>query len=302
MTDRLQTMSILLRVIDEGSISAGARALGMPVATVSRRISDLETALTTQLVLRSRQGLALTDSGAAYAAACRRILEDVAEAEQVAAGEFVTPRGTLHLTAPIEFGQIHVLPIIIDFLRSYPEVSIRFDQADHPINLIEARIDLAVRIGALADSNLMARKVGELRRVVCASPAYLECMGVPSEPEDLAGHACINFDRRGSTNAWVFNANGAIRSLPVTPTLRVTTAEAAASAAQRSLGLTQLLSYQVSRAVKDGSLVPVLTDFEPEPAPVHLVYEPQTLPPQKLRAFIDFSVGKLRKSISDAAF
>ncbi|WP_417666304.1 LysR substrate-binding domain-containing protein [Roseibium sp.] len=302
MTDRLHTMSMLVTVVDEGSISAGARALGMPVATVSRRISDLEKQLHAQLLTRSRSGLALTDTGTAYLSACRRILEQVNEAEQIAAGEFDTPRGTLHLTAPIVFGQIHVLPVVIAFLRTYPEVNIRFIQTDHPLHFFEDRIDLAVRIGHLSDSSLRARKIGNLRSVVCASPGYLQRHGTPRQPGDLDNHNCINFDRRTAINSWRFRSNGADHTVAICPSLQVNTADAATSAAREGLGLTQLLAYQVSKSVKDGTLVPVLTEFEREPVPVHLVYESQALEPQKLRAFLDFAAPRLQRSMAEAAF
>ena len=238
MPDRFETMSILVRVVDEGSLTAGARALRMPIATVSRRISDLEEILGTELLLRSPRGLSLTDTGTAYLAACRRILEDLAEAERSASGEFTAPRGTLTMTAPIVFGRSHVLPSITAFLRAYPEVDVGLELTDRPVNLRDEHLDMAVRIGPLADSALIARKVGNVRSVVCASPAYLEEYGTPEMPGDLSAHHCITFQNLMAPQTWAFGAGRRERTVPIHSRLSVNTAEAAIDAAEAGLGFT----------------------------------------------------------------
>lgn len=293
MSDRLQSMSILSAVVDAGSLSAGARALRMPLATVSRRVSDLEAELGAELVLRSARGLTLTDTGTVYLEAARRILEDVAEAERIASGEFSAPRGTLTITAPIVFGRLHVLPVVIDFLKAYPDVDVRLEQTDRPVHLHEEHFDLAVRIGALSDSSLIARRLGSVRQVVCASPGYLAENGVPTGPEDLANHTCITFGNLMSPKSWRFGKGRAEIDVPIRSRLAVNTAEAAVAAAEAGLGITRVISYQIAAAINDGRLVTVLPSFEPEPWPVSFIYPPRGQLPQKLRSFLDFAAPRI---------
>lgn len=297
MPDRLKTMSILVKVVDKGSISSGAKALGMPVATVSRRISELESDLKAELVLRSPRGLTLTDTGVAYVAACRRILDEVAEIERGASGEFSAPRGTLTLTAPIVFGRMHVLPVVTEFLQSYPDINVRLQLIDRPVSLSEEHIDMAVRIGPLPDSGLIARKVGEVRHIVCASRSYLEAHGRPKAPSDLEGASCIVFDQFLADQAWSFEAEGKIFRIPVHARLHVNTAEAALDAAEAGLGFTRVLSYQAEPGIKAGRLEAVLPSWEGTPLPVNFIYEQRSLIPQKLRAFIDFAAPRIANRI-----
>ncbi|RFA30989.1 LysR family transcriptional regulator [Alkalilimnicola ehrlichii] len=301
MPDRLKTMAMLVRVIDEGSITAGARALRMPIATVSRRISELEADLNAELVLRSPRGLTLTDAGTAYVAACRRILEEVAEAERSASGEFSAPRGTLTLTAPIVFGRLHVLPVVTAFLHCHPEVNIQLQLTDRNVSLGEEHIDMAIRIGPLPDSGLIARKVGEVRHVVCASPSYLDKHGRPNAPDDLEGASCITLDQFLTAQVWGFEAEGKSLQIPVHARLTVNTAEAALDAAEAGLGFTRVLSYQAAPGTQAGRLATVLQAWEPKPLPIHLVYERRALIPQKLRAFIDFAAPRIAHSTASVA-
>ena len=298
MTDRLETMSIFVRVVDEGSLTAGARALAMPIATVSRRISELEGKLGAELLLRSPRGLTLTDTGQTYVAACRRILEEVAEAERNASGEFIAPRGTLTMTAPIVFGRLHVLPVVNAFLRTFSDVDIRLELTDRSVNLHEEHLDLAVRIGPLLDSMFIARKVGEVRRIVCASPSYLEKHETPKSPGDLAKLDAITFQSIMLPSNWQFGSERPQKAVPMRSRLIVNTAEAAIDAAIDGLGFTRVLSYQAAMAIKAGKLVPLLQDFEPAPWPVHLLYEPRALIPQKLRAFLDFATPRIAASMA----
>jgi DNA-binding transcriptional LysR family regulator len=265
----------------------------MPIATVSRRVSDLEAALGTQLLLRSRLGLALTDAGAVYLEACRKILEDVAEAERMASGEFREPKGALTITAPIVFGRLHVLPVVTEFLKAHPGVDIRLEQTDRSVSLHEEHVDLAVRIGRLPDSGLIARKLGVVRQVVCGSPDYLAHAGTPAVPQDLQHHRCITFGNLMSPSKWHFGEGRRETQVRIRSRLVVNTAEAAIDAAGLGLGLTRVLSYQLAAAAKDGRLVTVLTEHEPKPWPVHLVFVRRGLLPQKLRAFMDFAAPRL---------
>ncbi len=192
--DRLEAMSLLVSVVESGTLSAAGRKLGMPLPTVSRKISELEAHLKAQLLIRSTRRLVLTDAGAAYVAASKRILEDVSEAEGAASGAHAAPKGDLVVTAPVVFGRLHVLPIIADFLVRWPEINVRLVLADRNLHLIDDQIDLAVRIGALAESTLAATKVGSVRRVVCGSPAYFAVHGTPKRPEDLSAWPAVTFE------------------------------------------------------------------------------------------------------------
>ena len=235
--DRLESMSVLLVAVEAGSLSGAARRLGTPLATVSRKVSELETHLKTRLLTRSSRRLTLTDAGRAYVAACKRILEDITEAERAASGEYRAPKGELVITAPIVFGRLHVLPVAVDFLRAYPEVDVRLFLADHVVNLLEGRIDLAVRIGDLPDSSLVASRVGLIRRVVCGSPAYFAERGMPETPDDLQTHECITFQGQSSPETWTFGSGRTEISVPIHSRLVVNTAEAAIDAAIADAGI-----------------------------------------------------------------
>jgi DNA-binding transcriptional LysR family regulator len=295
--NRLESMSVLLAVVDAGSLSAAGRKLGMPLATVSRKVSELEAALGTRLLIRSTRQLALTEPGQAYVAACRRILEDVGEAERQAAGEYRAPRGELVITAPVVFGRLHVLPILVEFLHAYPQVNIRLALGDRIVNLLDEHIDLALRIGSLPDSSLVATHVGSLRRVACASRAYLAKAGTPRHPAELGSHRCVGFDALASDNSWRFKIKGTESLVPIQPRLIVSTAEAAVDAAVAGLGVTRVLSYQVQAALAAGKLALVLEEFEPAPLPVSLVYASQGRLPLKVRALLDFAAPRLRAQL-----
>ena len=296
--DRLEAMSILLEAIESGSLSGAGRRLGMPLATVSRKISELEAHLRTRLVQRSARRLTLTDSGRSYVAACKRILEDVGEAERAASGEYSAPKGSLIITAPIVFGRLHVLPAAIAFLKAYPDITIKIVQADRLLNLQEEHVDLAVRIGTLPDSGLVAMKVGAIRRVTCASPAYFAERGAPQGPDKLSAHDCITFEGLASADAWTFRTGGSDKSIAIRSRLVVNTAEAAVDAAIAGLGITRVLSYQIAKAVRAGALAVALEEFEPAPWPVSLVHAAQGLLPLKLRAFLDFAAPRLKADLA----
>jgi DNA-binding transcriptional LysR family regulator len=299
--NRLESMEVLLTVVDAGSFSAAGRQLGMPIATVSRKVSDLEAALKTRLLIRSTRQLSLTDSGRSYVAACRKILEQVQEAERAAAGEYSAPRGELVVTAPVVFGRLHLLPVLTEFLQAYPEVAVRLILGDRIVNLLEDHVDLALRIGALPDSGLIATQLGSVRRVVCASPGYLLKKGTPQRVQELAGHDCVSFDLLAPGDTWRFPEDRAEIAVPVHPRLAVSTAEAAIDAAVSGLGMTCVLSYQVESAVRAGDLTLILESFEPAPLPVSLLYASQGRLPLKLRALLDFATPRLRARLQKSA-
>jgi DNA-binding transcriptional LysR family regulator len=297
--DRLEAMSILAAAVDTGSFSAASRKLGVPLPTVSRKVAELEKHLKAKLLVRSTRRLALTDAGASYLAASKRILEQVDDAEAAVAGEYSVPRGELTIAAPIVFGRLHVLPVVCDFLARYPDIDVRMALADGNVSLIDDHIDLAVRIGALPDSSMMATRVGAVRRVVCGSPGFFAAHGTPKEPEDLAGLPCVTFASTAASTSWTF-ARGRSRARPVQVRTRlaVNTAEAALDAAIKGIGLTRVLSYQAARAVREGKLRIVLQKFEPAPMPVSLLHGGQDLVALKIRSFLDFAAPRLRKALS----
>jgi DNA-binding transcriptional LysR family regulator len=301
--DRLDAMSVFVAVAESGSLSGASRNLGIPLPTVSRRLAELETHLGTRLFIRSTRKLALTDAGAAYLPACKRILEQIKDAERTASGEYLSPRGDLVVTAPIVFGRLHVLPVINEFLASYPEIDVRLVLSDRNVHLIDDRVDLAVRIGALQDSSMIATHVSSVRRVVCASPAFLASVGAPKVPADLSKFACITFDSFTSSATWSFVTPGSRteRAVPIHSRLSVNTAEAAIDAAVAGVGLTRVLSYQAAKALAESKLRIVLAKYEPDPLPVNLVHLGPGLLPFKTRAFLDFVAARLRKRATKAS-
>lgn len=298
--DRFEAMSMLVTVTETGSLSAVGRALKVPLATLSRKISDLETLLGTRLLIRTTRKLTLTDAGTLYVAAVRRILEQIDDAEKVAAGEFTAPKGELVITAPIFFGRLHVLPVVADFLALFPEINVRLVLADRNVSLLDDHVDMAVRTGRLPDSSMVATQIGLMRTVVCASPALLDRRGVPRIPDDLLRLPCVTVDTPLPSPGWRFKApgSGATLEIPVVPRLSVTTAEAAAQAAIRSVGVTRLLHYQVLKAIDAGALRIILDEFEPDPAPVNLVHASRNYMPLKMRRSLDFVAPRLRKAVA----
>jgi DNA-binding transcriptional LysR family regulator len=296
--DRLGSMEVLVAAVEAGSFSAAARRLAMPLTTVSRKVSDLEAHLRARLLNRSSRKLTLTEAGRSYLEACKRILEDINEAERAATGEYSAPKGELIITAPIVFGRLHVVPIAADFLKAYPDVDIRFVLADRFVNLWEDDIDLAVRIGELPDSSLVATRIGAVRRVVCGSPSYFAERGIPKNPGDLATHDCITFQGLSSPDAWIFTTATGQASIPVHSRLVVNTASAAIDAAIAGVGITLVLSYQVADAIRAGTLAIVLDKFESAPSPISFIHRGQGLPPLKLRAFLDFATPRLKARVS----
>ena len=294
---------MLVAVTETGSLSAAGRALKVPLATLSRKISDLETLLGTRLLIRTTRKLTPTEAGIAYVAAARRILEQVEEAEREAAGEFMAPKGELVITAPIQFGCLQVLPVVADFLALLPDINVRLVLTDRNVDLIDAHVDMAVRIGKLPDSSMVATQVGLMRTVVCASPALMDGRGVPRKPDDLLKLPCVTVDTPLLSPGWRFKAPGAASTfeVAVVPRLSVTTTEAAAQAAIRGVGITRLLHYQVAEAIEGGALRVILDSFEPDPVPVNLVHASRGQMPLKMRRFLDFAAPRLRDVLGRAA-
>ena len=271
----------------------------MPLPTVSRKISELESHLGTKLLVRTTRKLAVTDAGAAYIAAARRVVDEVEEAERVAAGEFNTARGELILTAPVLFGRLHLLPVVTDFLARFPEIDVRLVLSDRNLHLIEDHVDMAVRIGPLPDSSMIASRIGAMRTVVCASPKILADYETPKMPEDLTTWPVVSFDMLSTMSSWPFRLKGSneLTHVAVRPRLTTSTAEAAVWAAVQGVGVTRVLHYQCAKALQDGSLHIILPDFELEPLPIHLMHAGRGALPLKMRAFLDFATPRLRERL-----
>jgi len=296
--DRLEAMTTLLAVVEAGSLSAASRRLGTPLATVSRRISDLEAHLKTQLLNRSSRHLTLTDAGQAYLQACRRILDDVEEAERVASGEYRVPKGELTVTAPMVLGRLQVVPIAAAFLKAYPDVALRLRLSNRVLGLQEEHVDIGVRIGELPDSGIVARRVGAIRRVVCASPEYLAARGRPERPDELGGHDCVTFNGFMRPDSWDFVTGGSRTVVPVQSRLTIDAGDAVVDAGLAGLGVICVFSYQVAAAIREGKLLVLLETFEPPPLPVNIVYLGGGLLPLKVRAFLDFAAPRLKARLA----
>jgi len=296
--DRLEAMSIVLAVAEAGSLSAAARRLNTPQATASRKITELEEHLRTKLFDRSARKLVLTDAGSSYVAALKRILPDISEAERAASGEYTAPTGELVVTAPIGLGRLYLVPILAEFFRSYPDITVRLVLGDRILSLPEEHVDVALRLGVLPDSRLMALRLGSTSRVVCASPAYLALHGTPAAPEDLAGHDCIIYEGFQAPDVWTFARGQADVAITIRPRLVVSTVEAACDAALAGIGLTRVFSYHVGPSIEEGALATVLDEYRLSPLPISFVYPAGRFLPVKLRAFLDFASPQLKARLS----
>ena len=288
--DRIDAMQAFVAVADLRGFAPAARKLGLSPSGVTRLVAALEERLGARLLQRTTRSVTLTDVGARYLERARRILADVEEAEGSAEGERNRPSGRLVVSVPVGFGRLHVSPLMSAYLTRHPEASAELRLEDRTINLVEDGVDLAVRIGHLADSSLVARHVGEMRRVVVASPAYLKQRGEPKTPQALASHATIQFGAMSTPPDWRFVDDGRELRIACTPRLTTNSADAAIQYAEQGGGLTRVLAYQAAAAIKAGRLKIVLEKFEEPPLPIHLVYPTSRLLSAKVRAFVDLVV------------
>jgi DNA-binding transcriptional LysR family regulator len=288
--DRLEAMQAFVAVADLQGFAPAARKLGLSPSGVTRLIAALEERLGARLLQRTTRKVALTDVGSRYLERARRILADVEEAEGSAQAERTKPSGRLVVSAPVGFGRLHVSPVMSAYLKRYPEVSGELRLADRMINLVEDGVDLAVRIGHLADSSLVARHVGEMRRIVVASSGYLGDRGEPAVPRAIASHDTIQFGAVTAPPDWRFVEDGSDVSVACAPRFITNSADAAIQYAEQGGGLTRVLAYQAAAAIKAGRLRIVLEKFEPPPLPIHLVYPTSRLLSAKVRTFIDLVI------------
>jgi DNA-binding transcriptional LysR family regulator len=295
--DSIDAMKVFVSAVEEGSLAGAGRRLGRSPAAVSRAIAFLEAHVGTELLHRTTRALKLSEAGERYVAACRRVLAELDEADIAAGGERAAPRGTLTLTAPMITGEDVMRPVVDAFMNKYPTVSVRLLMFDRQVNLIDEGIDVALRIAHLADSNAIAIRLGEVRRMVAASPAYLSRHPVINEPADLAKHQIISMTHFGQ-DSWSFPPlkNSSVpRTVQFTPRLIVNTVRAAVASAAEGNGITRLFSYHIADQIRDGRLQILLDEDEPPPLPVHLLTPPGRLSVPKVRAFVDFAVPRLKR-------
>jgi DNA-binding transcriptional LysR family regulator len=291
-------MSVIVAVTETGSFSAASRRLRTPVATVSRKVAELEARLKAQLFQRSSRQMMLTDAGRSYIEACKRIIEQVDDAERAVSGEYRIPKGDLAVTAPWGLGHMHLVPIVVEFLDAYPEIALRLVLTDRVVNTVEESIDVSIRIGALPDSSMIATRVGSVRMVLCAAPGYLAARGLPKEPADLRNHDCISVDSSAAQRAWKFAKGNREIAAPIRSRLTVNDSEAAIDAAIAGAGIARVMSYKMEAARRAGTLVVMLEDFELEPLPLHIVYAERKPVPLKLRAFLNWVTPRLKARLA----
>ena len=296
--DRLDAMATLLAVVETGSFSAASRKLRVPVTTVSRRVKELEAHLRTQLLQRTTRKVTLTDAGAPYVAACRKLLEQIAEAERNAAGEYQSPRGELTVTAPLLFGRMHLVPVMAEFMAQFVDVRLNCRFNDRTLDLQDEGIDLAIRLGPLPDNRWRARRIGMVRRVVCASPAYLARRGEPRSPAELDAHDCVSFHGFDPAGSWLFPTHEGTAPVPIRSRIMFDAVESVIDAGIAGMGLIRVFSYHIRPAIRSGLLREVLAEFVPPAVPVHIIHRHDEMVPLKVRAFIEFCVPRLQARLA----
>jgi DNA-binding transcriptional LysR family regulator len=289
---------VFVAVVDASSFAGAARKLGLSPPAVTRAINALERSVGVRLLTRTTRVVRVTEAGARYAEDCRRILAELADAEESARGAHGEPRGHLSVTAPVLFGALYVTPVLTEYLQVHASVTASGLFLDRVVNLVEEGIDVAVRIAELPDSSLQAVRVGQVRRVICASPAYLAKHGTPGTPGDLKDHCLVSSGAALPSGEWRLGRQGEASPIRIHPRLVTTTNDAALAAALAGFGITRLLSYQVAEPVRDGRLVILLQDQQPEPVPVHVVHREGRNASRKVRAFLDLAIDRLQARLA----
>ncbi len=292
--DRLQAMKTFATVVECGGFTPAARKLDISLSVVSRVVTELETHLGVRLLTRTTRVVRPTATGTAYYENCRRILAEIDDAELAATGTHTAPRGRLSITASMLFGRRFVTPIVVDYLRQFPEVDVDCLFIDRIVNFVDEGIDVGVRIGELPSSSLQAIPVGHVRRVVCAAPEYLARQGVPASPDELGAHTVIQTTGISTQPEWRFRHNNEPMPVRLAPRMATTTNDSAIAAAANGFGLTRVLSYQIADELQAGRLRIVLEDFEPAPLPIHIIHREGRHATHKVRTFVDLAVDTLR--------
>ncbi|MBK7423322.1 MAG: LysR family transcriptional regulator [Propionivibrio sp.] len=292
--DKLQQIRIFVAVVDCNGFAGAARKLRISPPVVTRAINELENELDVRLLTRTTRVVLVTEPGARYVEDCRRILAELSEADESVSGMHGAPSGRLSLTAPVLFGALFVTPIVAEYLQRYPEVSASCLFLDRLVNMMDEGMDVAVRIGDLPDSSMQAIRVGQVRRVICAAPAYLERRGVPESPGDLVGHDVIVASAVTPSSEWKFVDQGRAYGIKLAPRLTTSTNDSAIAATLGGLGLSRLMSYQVADRVRSGELKIVLSDYEPATLPVHVLHREGRHAAHRVRSFLDLAIDHLR--------
>lgn len=292
--DRLQTMAVFVSVAEEAGFAAAARRLNMSPPSVTRAVSDLEARLGARLLHRTTRMVTLTEAGERYLADCRRLLAEIEEADRHATGVHEAPRGTVTVTGSVMFGRVVLTPIFLDLQARYPEISISALFLDRVVHLSDEGVDVAIRISELPDSSLTAIRVGSVRRILCASPGYLDANGRPGDPNELSKHEIVNFVHEAPRGEWVFHPDSGAKNVKVLSRLRFNVADAAITVAIAGGGITRVLSYMVAPHLKSGALETVLDDYVPPAVPVHVVHKEPGQTSARVRAVVDYLVDSLR--------
>ena len=296
--DRLHLINVFVAVVDTHGFAGASRKLNLSPPAVTRAINELEAYLGVRLLTRTTRIVKVTEAGARYAEDCRGVLSHLNEADESASGLHSTPRGRLTITAPVGFGAMYVTPILTEYLARYPEVTASCWFMDRLVNMIDEGVDVGVRIGELPDSSMQAIRVGRMRLLVCATPAYLAEHGEPKSPEDLERHTIIAASGATSTSEWRMSSQGTPSVAKLHPRLITTTSDTAIAAALTGFGLTNVLAYKVAKHLREGRLKAVLSDFEPPALPVHVLHREGRHASQKARRFIDLAVERLRPQLA----
>jgi DNA-binding transcriptional LysR family regulator len=289
--DRFIEIQVFVAVAEAEGFASGARKLGVSPPVATRAVADLEQRLGVKLLTRTTRYVRVTDAGKRYLDDCKRILGDILEADEAAAGINGEPSGHLAITAPVVFGRLFVQPGVIDYLNRYPKMDVSALYLDRVVNLLEEGLDAGIRIGELADSSMRAARVGTVRRVLCASPEYLSRMGIPQKPDDLFAHTIISASGVNPTVEWKFNQDKTVR---IKPRLSVTTNESAIDSAVSHFGIARQMSYQIAPQLERGELKIVLSDFELKPLSIHILHREGRYASAKIRSFVDLMVERLR--------
>ena len=292
--DRLHLMTVFVAVAEAESFAGGARKLAMSPPAVTRAIAALEERLGVKLLTRTTRYVRVTEAGQRYLDDARRVIAAADEADEAAVGINAAPRGHLTITAPVLFGRMYVTPGITDYLQRYPDTTVSGLFLDRVVNMLEEGVDVGIRIGELADSSYKALRVGHVRRVICASPAYLAQHGIPQQPEDLVTHSIIAASGVSPSVEWKFRRADETLAVRIRPRLTVTSNDAAIEAAQRGLGITRLLSYQIAPQLTAGELMVLLSEFEPARMPIHILHREGRNASAKIRSFVDLIAERLR--------
>lgn len=295
--DKLYAMATFVRIAEHGSLTGAGEALNTSLSSVVRTLARLEKTLGVRLLNRTTRRISLTEEGRDYLERCRRILAEVEDAEHALSATKRDPSGLLRVTAPVLFGQLHVAPVVTRFLALHRRMQVELVLLDRVVNLVEEGIDLAVRIAPMADSSMVAIPVGQIRRVVVASPALLKATGKPKHPRDLRNLPCVLFPPLMPGTTWPFVEAGRPLSIQVGGQFACNQAAACVDACVAGLGFGSFISYQVRRPLEEKQLREVLTEFEPAPMPVSLVYPHARLLSSRVRAFVDFATSELRHTL-----